>query len=226
MTVFINYITLMLVNLTAGLILLAYFLARGPETLYHRRWGRDIDETRPVGAATDLGIDDPRRWAPGFFIVGLIGLITGFHMVLSWPIVSSYNIIFGESMVLFSALFFAASLALWFRTSLMSASVYGVFAGIAAIVLGVIIIQNGLTRNPTMSGIGFILPGVVGVLFPVALALWRNTAIRYALAALLVVAALIWAITGYGAYFGHVEDYAAWPGSTTRTVQPQGGGGQ
>ena len=68
---FIDYITLMLINMVAGLVLLADFVYRGLD-----------------GA-------NPKRWIPGFGLVGAIALVTGLHMTLTWPVPGSFNISFG-----------------------------------------------------------------------------------------------------------------------------------
>ncbi len=72
---FIDYITLMLINLAAGLSLLSAYVYRG------------LDE--PV----------QKRWVPGFGVVGAIALVTGLHMVFTWAVPGSYNIAFGETSV-------------------------------------------------------------------------------------------------------------------------------
>jgi putative membrane protein len=140
----IDYLTLMLISMTAGLFLLAYYVYRG------------------------IGAKDTRRWVPGFVMTGLIALVTGLHMSLTWPLTGSYNIAFGEMSVLFGILFLGAALALWKGWEMSTVSIYAFFAGAAAIVIGARVINLGMTKRPVISGIGFILTGV-GV--PVRLAL-------------------------------------------------------
>ncbi len=67
MGIFIDYVTLLLVNMVAGYALLAAYV-----------W---------------IGLDDPlnKRWAPGFAIVGLIALVFGAHMTITWPLIGSYS---------------------------------------------------------------------------------------------------------------------------------------
>jgi putative membrane protein len=85
---FIDYVTLMLANMAAGLLVLAVFL-----------W-RDISAATP---------DSGRRWAPAMAVPGLIATITGFAMTFTWPLPSPYNIAFGETSVMLGVLFLAAS---------------------------------------------------------------------------------------------------------------------
>lgn len=183
---FINYITLMLINMVAGLFLLAYFVYQG------------------------LGDTNQKRWIPGFGMTGAIALTTGLHMIFTWPVPGSFNIAYGEMSVLFGILFIGASLALAQDWDLLTVAIYGFFAGLAAVVIGVRIINLGLTRQPLLSGIGFILTGLSGICAAPALYLRTNRTLRLVGAAVLIAAALIWALTGYMAYWGHLADYSKW----------------
>lgn len=183
---FINYITLMLINMVAGLVILAGFVYQG------------IDHY-------------PKRWIPGFGMTGAIALATGLHMIWTWPVIGSFNIAFGETTVLFGILFLTTAIALAMDWSLLSISIYATFAGITAILIGTRIMTLGLTRRPLVAGVGFILTGLGGVLAaPTLLYLKHNRGWRTLGAIVLGVAALIWAFTGYMAYWGHVADYGDW----------------
>lgn len=184
---FINYITLMLINMVAGLALLAAFVYQGMDTL------------------------NPKRWVPGFGITGAVALATGLHMVWTWPVRGSFNIAYGETTVLFGVLFIATSLCLALGWELWTVSIYAVFAGLTAILIGVRILNLNLTQRPLVSSLGFILTGLGGVLsYPTLVYLKGNRGWRILGAAVLGIAALIWAITGYMAYWGHLANYQDW----------------
>jgi len=183
---FIDYITLLLINMTAGLVLLAAYLLAG------------------------LGRNRPGRWAAGFAAVGLVAFLAGLHMTLTWPVPGPFNMAFGEMSVLFGALYLAAAMALLTRSDLIGVGVCAAVAGAAAVALGVRMIDLGLTRRPVMSGVGFILSGAGGALTFVAVALRRVRSLRWLAAAVLVAAAAIWAATGYPAYWGHMESFKAY----------------
>jgi putative membrane protein len=184
---FIDYITLMLVNMVAGLVLLAGFVYVG------------LDGT------------NPKRWIPGFGIVGAIALVTGIHMILTWPVPGSFNISFGETSVMFGALYMAASIAIAMSWDLLTLAIYGFFAGLTSIVVGLRIINLGQTRQPWVAGIGFILTGLGGVLAAPTLVYLRDSkGWRIFGAIVLLIAALIWAIIGYRAYWGHLESFSDW----------------
>jgi len=183
---FIDYITLMLINMVAGLVLLADYVNRG--------------------------IDSPhqKQWIPGFGITGAIALTTGLHMIFTWPVTGSFNIAFGETSVLFGILFVAAAIALSQGWDLLTIAIYAFFAGLVAIVVGIRIINLNLTKQPFLSGIGFILTGLGGVCAAPTLYWKTNRTWRLIGASVLIVAALIWALTGYLAYWNHLEGFGKW----------------
>ncbi|MFQ6097912.1 MAG: DUF981 family protein [Armatimonadota bacterium] len=195
---FVDYITLLLVNMTAGHVLLAAYVYRG------------LDEA------------ESRNWAPGFGMVGLVATAFGTHMTLTWPIIGAYNSAFGEMSVLFGVIFLGAAFAMAMRWSLLSVAAYAFFAGLAAALLGVRMIGLGMTQQPLMSGAGFILSGLGGILAAPTLGwLPRNRALRTGAAVVLLVGALIWAFTCYMAYWGHMESFGAWLPATMREAVSQ-----
>lgn len=183
---FINYITLMLINMVAGFVILAYYVYAG------------LDET------------NPKRWIPGFGMVGAIALVTGLHMTFTWPVTRSFNIAYGETSVLFGILFITASIAIAQGWELITVAIYGFFAGLVALVIGLRILNLGLTQRPFLSGLGFILSGLGGICAAPAL-YWRtNRIFRLVGVVVLLLAAAIWALTGYLAYWSHLSGYTDW----------------
>lgn len=189
---FIDYIPLMLINMAAGLVMLASYLYYG------------------------LDAADKKAWASGFAIVGAVGAICGYHMTFTWPLPGSYNVAFGETSILFGILFLGASLSLARGWELVSLGIYSLFAGLTAIIVGMRIINLGLTREPLLSGIGFILTGLSGILVLPVLYLRTNKTLRILVAVLLIVAAVIWLRTGYKAYWSHLSDLSKWLPHTMR----------
>lgn len=183
---FIDYIPLMLVNMAAGLVVLASFLAKG------------------------LGSNDEKMWASGFFMTGVIALISGFFMSFTWPLPGSYNVAFGEMSVLFGIVFIGAGFSLLLRWNLTSVAIYAFFAGIAAVIIGIRIINLKMTKEPLVSGLGFILTGLSGGFALAYLYLWRNKFVRFLAIAVILLAALIWLRTGYIAYWAHLSDLSQW----------------
>lgn len=184
---FIDYITLLLVNMVAGFALLAGFVYRGQDN------------------------PDQKKWVPGFAMTGLVAFVFGAHMTATWPVMGAYNSAFGEMSVLFGVIFLAAALAIAMNWSLMTVAVYAFFAGLAAIVLGVRIIDLHMTKYHHLAGIGYILSGLGGVFAaPSLIHLGKHRWYCALAAALLALAALIWAITAYPAYWFHMAGFSKW----------------
>lgn len=183
---FIDYLSLLLINMAAGLCLLALCVLQG------------FDD------------QDQHQWIAGFGISGLIAVIAGFHMTWTWPLPGSYNIAFGEMSILLGGLFLGAACSFAFKWKLTSLAVYAFFSGLASFIIGVRIIHLGLTSNPVLSGIGFIITGLSGMLVAPGLYLHKHKALRVSAAVLLMCAAIIWAFTGYMAYWGHLDRLSKW----------------
>jgi putative membrane protein len=183
---FIDYITLMLINMVAGLVLLADYVNRGIDSAYQK------------------------KWIPGFGITGAIALTTGLHMSFTWPITGSFNIAFGETSILFGVLFVAAAISLSQGWDLLTIAIYAFFAGLVAVLIGIRIINLNMTKQPLLSGVGFILTGLAGICAAPTLYWKTNRTWRLIGAAVLVVAALIWSLTGYLAYWNHLESFQKW----------------
>ena len=178
---FIDYVTLMLMNIAAGFFVLAGFLVR-----------KEGEPAQP--------------WAPVFALVGLVALITGFRMTFTWPLPGSYNVAFGELSVLFGGLMFAAAWSLAKGLDLKPVALYGFFAGLVAVVVGMQFLRLGLSQMPLLTGTGFLLAGIAGVgAYPTVKYGWKTFRIAGAIA--LILSGLIWAYTGYNAYWHHIEAF-------------------
>ena len=182
---FIDYVALMLVNLSASLILLALLVLKFLDA-------------------------DGRKMAPGFLVTGFIASATGLYMIFTWPLPSSYNIAFGEPYVMFGILIFTVGLALARGWDLLSLAIFAVFGGLASVVVGIRIAQRGMTDSPPLAAAGFILTGLAGVLSLPLYAARNSRFLRVVLILLLVAGAAIWAFIGFGAYWKHLESFAGW----------------
>ncbi len=202
-----DYITLMLANLTAGLFVLGVFLL-----------GWD-------GKEDDLSGRN-RMFAAPFGLVGLIGLATGLHMVLAWPLpkgtpVAWANIGFGEPMVMFGGLFAAAAVALACRWRLGGVGLYALVSGAVAVLIGVRILDLGYTRSAAMTATGFILAGAGGALTCAAALAPKIPALRKVAGVVLLLGALSWIPTTFGAYWGHLgPKFHGGPWDKTPATQP------
>jgi putative membrane protein len=177
---FIDYVGLLLVNMTAGFAILAGYVFRGIEG------------------------SDSKRWAPAFGLVGFVALLFGSVMCFTWPLPGPYSLMYGEMSVLFGSIFLAAGIAMAYGWDLSIIAVYAFFAGAAAVVLGARIISLKLTLEPVMAGAGFIISGLCGIFAAPTLFFMRTNRVFRTLGAIvLVLAALIWAATVYPEYWVH-----------------------
>lgn len=183
---FIDFVVLMLLNMTAGLLILAAYVYKG--------------------------LDDPDqgKWAPAFAMPGAVAFACGLRMVWTWPLPGSYNVAFGEMSVLFGVLFLGAALAQAKGWSLIPTALYALVAGLAAIITGIRFIDLGLTARPVMTGIGFMLTGLGGVFAAPTIYLRRSGLLRLLGALVILAAAGIWALTGYLGAWGHLEAFREW----------------
>ena len=183
---FIDYVTVMLMAAVAGLASLAWFAVKG------------MDDK------------NPQTYAPVFAVPGLILVLTGLHMCFAWPIVGAYNSAFGESSIMFGALLAGAAYSLKQGYKLNALAVPAFVFGLAAVVIGWRIMDLQMTMKPMLSGLGFASAGIAGMF--AWLPLWKPQlkAVRYAGALILLVSALIWALTGYGGYWMHMDSFKDW----------------
>jgi putative membrane protein len=188
---FIDYLTMIMINLVAGSVLLAYYIWRG------------LDDA------------DQRPYAAAFFGVGLLALIAGLNLSFNWPLPGSYNVGYGDTTTLFGIVFLSTGLALWNGWNLLPVAIYAFFAGIDAVIVGARILNLGLTKEPVISGVGFILAGLGGVAAAPFFMWFRdNRTVRLLAAAVMVITAAIWAVTFYGALWGHMEAFGKWVPAT------------
>ena len=184
---FIDYLTLVMINLVAGTALLAYYLWKG------------LDET------------DQRPYASAFGIIGLLGLVLGLQISFTWPLPGSYNIGYGEATALFGAVFLATAISLSQGWSLVPVSIFAFFAGIDAALIGARILSLGLTQEPLLAAVGFVLAGLGGIGSPFFLIWFRNNKIARWIGILLLIAAtLLWAFTYYNALWAHLSSFSKW----------------
>lgn len=187
---FIDYVSLMLVNMTAGFFLLAYFLYK------------DIDSA------------NRKRWSPAFAVIGFIALATGLHMSFTWPLPGSYNEAYGSTSVLYGGLFLGAAWAIAKDWDLFAIGLYAFFSSIVPLIIGPRIIILGMTTEPIPAGTGFILSGIGGILVATNLCWRTNKVLRLTTIIVLLIVGIIWAFTGYAAFWEHLATNAKWIPST------------
>jgi len=188
---FIDFITLLLVNMAAGLLILTLFLLRG------------------------FGSPGEKAWAPALGMVGLVGSLAGGYMALTWPVrqMGEYNVTwanpaFGEMSVLLGVAFLGAAVAVAKEWTLMPVAIYGLVAGIVAMVLGVRIFGVGLSAKPLATAVGFLLTGLGGPLVLAVVLAPTKRFLRALASVCLIPAAGIWLLTAILGYWAHMEMFS------------------
>ncbi len=177
----IDYVSLMLINMAAGLFVLALFIL------------------------IDINKENNQYWAPAFAITGLIASICGFAMIFSWPIPAPYDIAYGEPSVLLGFLFLGAAWSLAKGWPLFPLGIYAFLAGIVGVVIGARFIYLGLAKPPIIPGIGFILTGSGGIFAEMIILNRRKIYLRVIGFIVLLGAVAIWAALAYLEYWIHIQ---------------------
>ncbi|MGC8612243.1 MAG: DUF981 family protein [Athalassotoga sp.] len=178
---FIDYVTIQLIAAASGL------LFAGIYTLKYRS-GKSNSS-----------------WIYGFWMIGFILLVTGLDMIFTWPLPGSYNIIFGEPSVWFGALLIFIGVAIKNNSDLLPLALLSSAGGLINIVISVDILIYSMTQSPIIAFGGFITSGLGALMAPLGL---KSKSIRWIIFILLVLSAIAFAVTGYGAYYQHASDFA------------------
>jgi putative membrane protein len=115
--------------------------------------------------------------------------------------------------------YLGAAVSVWKGWTLVPVTVYALLAGLAAVVIGVRVIDLGLTQTPRLAGAGYILTGLAGIFSGPMLYLYRRQGWRILATAVLLVAAAIWGLAGYGAYWAHLKGFAKWTPATMQAME-------
>jgi putative membrane protein len=192
--VFIDFVTLLLLNMSSGFVILALYLFRG------------------------LDHEDQGGWSLGFGMVGLIALLFGGYMSVTWPLPGPFGSIFGDLSVFFGLIFLFTGIGLARRWPLHIVAVYAIPVGLASMLTAVRIYMLNLTATPFISAVGFFFTGVAAVFaLPTLTILRRILAWRVFAGAVLLLIALLWLAIGFGGMWNHAESFGKWVPLVMRT---------
>ncbi len=181
---FIDYVTIQLISAASGLLFAAIYAIKFEAPLKSRI-----------------------SWIYAFWMVGAIMLITGLEMIFTWPLPGAYNIIFGEPSVWFGMLLIVLGLAIRSDSDLLPVTLLFMIGGLINLVISGDILIYNMTQSPLLAFIGFLTSGIGAFLVPFGL---KSKSVRWIIAILLIIAAVVFAVTGFGAYYQHAGDFAHW----------------
>lgn len=169
---FEDWLPLLLVNLSSGLLLLACGFLAG--LTLRAEWHQLVS---------------------GFFLIGATLAIGGGLIVFTRPQPGILNTAWGIFFFSFGMLFLMAGWSLVLGWDSFPLGIPSILAGIVSALFGYRIISLGLTLSPIASGAGFIITGLVGIVIGLGLLnpdLKYVRRLRLLLLLLLVSAAILW----------------------------------
>ncbi|MEM3670540.1 MAG: DUF981 family protein, partial [Thermoprotei archaeon] len=123
--------------------------------------GKNIGEA-PVGEQAE------KQWNSSFAVVlgalGLVGLVQGLWMMDTWPLVGSYNILFGEVFTAYSLILLAGAYIVIKGYSLKALSYMAGLVGIWGLVDAYGILSLNMTSEPIIAAGLYAAGGLAGIL--------------------------------------------------------------
>ncbi|ADY01990.1 hypothetical protein VMUT_1789 [Vulcanisaeta moutnovskia 768-28] len=148
-----------------------------------------------------------------FFIsVGIYALITGLWASMTWPLPSSYNLVFSDAWPIFGLVTLMLGLAMYIGADLRYLALPIALFSIPVIVYGVDILVHGLTTEPLFASAMYLFLGIAMLISPGAM-LPRNNAGRYVgvlVMVLLILSGILAFFIGISATFEHTLIWAKW----------------
>lgn len=168
--------------------------------------------TTQISISKEAGTELAERKSMGSLAVsvGVLGgfaLIMGLWMDTTWPLVSSYNILFGEIYTGFGLVLLMGSVSYLLGYDLKAASYVGAILGLWGLTDAYGILINGMTSEPTIAAAMYIFGGIAGLLSPVAVHRPSKATVA-ALALFLALFALTAWFIGFEASIEHLRAFA------------------
>ncbi len=142
--------------------------------------------------------------------VGLFDFISGFLMSFTWPLPSSYNMLFGDPLLMAGILLTVSAFAYYKHYDISSVSILLFFLGIYVIIESVGIVHYHLESGDNLlAAMGlYIVDGIAAILSPIMYIDPKKGKIPYMIeAAILIIGTLIALFIGYTAIYGHLLDF-------------------
>ncbi|MGC8657056.1 MAG: DUF981 family protein [Thermoplasmata archaeon] len=190
----IDYLAVMLLNLSFGLFVAGIYFLK-------------LDYLNPKSSEEEMKI------RKSFSVVGmgsgLLAFILGLSIVLTWPLIGSYNILFGEAYTIYGLILLIASFVAFNGWDLRPVGYFSLFAGIYAFVDAYGVYIHNFTTEPLLTVALYSFLGIAAIMITISVHtknvwVWRLTAL------FLFLAMIVAMIVGYGAALQHLGSFATY----------------
>lgn len=144
-------------------------------------------------------------------VLGIYSLVTGIWATVTWPLPGSYNIVLMDAWPLFGIGLLTLGLSIRLNVNLRGALLGIAVLSFPILIYGLVILSNGMTKEPELAALMYITSSLAGLLSP--LLTFGGTVSRtigIVIVLLLLIAAIISLVTGVGATFSHVQGWKSW----------------
>lgn len=145
--------------------------------------------------------------------IGFFDFVSGFLMSFTWPLPSSYNLLFGDPLMMFGLILIITAIGLYKGYEIKFNSIFLLFLGIYVLVESAGIVAYKLEAgDDLLSAMGlYIIDGIAAVLAPILFVKPDRAKYLYYLEfVLLILGTLVALFIGYEAIYGHLLDFIAW----------------
>lgn len=171
-------------------------------------------------AQIDERIAVNRAFGVFLIIYGIYAMASGLWATFTWPFPGPYNILFSDAWPFFGVAALVLGLINYLKEFAAPEGktlhyIRGALIGVAAVSLppllyGLDIWMYGLTKEPEIAGLMFVLIGLAGLLSPLLTVRRTQRGIAILLLIFIAVAALIALFIGVSAAFAHVPAWSKW----------------
>ncbi|MGC8609056.1 MAG: DUF981 family protein [Thermoplasmata archaeon] len=145
--------------------------------------------------------------------IGFFDFVSGYFMSFTWPLPSSYNMLFGDPLMMLGLLLIISAAAIYKGYEIKFNSILFLFLGIYVLVASAGIVSYKLeTGDDLISAMGlYIIDGIAALLAPILFIEPKKGKYLYYLEfILLILGTLVALFIGYEAIYGHLLDFIKW----------------
>ncbi|KAA8922822.1 DUF981 family protein [Thermoplasma sp.] len=142
--------------------------------------------------------------------IGVFDFLSGFIMSFTWPLPSSYNMLFGDPLLVTGLILIMSAFAYYKHYDLSSVSILLFFLGIYVLIEAVGIVNYHLESGDNLlAAMGlYIVDGIGALISPIMFIDPKKGKLAYMVeAVILIIGTIIALFIGYTAIYGHLLDF-------------------